>query len=230
MSRILQREIDKLKKTVLSLGTRVEETVRRAVNAIDRRDIALAQHVIEHDEDIDHAEIEVEEECLKILALHQPVAVDLRFVVSCMKINNDLERIGDRAASIAECGLALARSVRVDIPFDFVGMADKVQNMLKLSIDALVNFDDDLARSVCAMDDDVDAIHRGMYNLVKDAIRDQPSGLDGFVRLLTVSRHLERIADHATNIAEDVLYMLSGEIVRHGHGRLSRDDGEHPAD
>jgi len=224
--RIFQREIDRLKKTVLSLSARVEETVRRAVNAIDRRDVALAQHVIEHDADIDNAEIEIEEECLKILALHQPVAVDLRFVVSCLKINNDLERIGDRAASIAECALALARTVRVDIPFDFIGMADKVQTMLKLSIDALVNFDPDLARSVCAMDDDVDAIHREMYDLVKDAIRDQPSGLDGFVRFLTVSRHLERIADHATNIAEDVLYMLSGEIVRHGPGRLPGNGGE----
>jgi phosphate transport system protein len=219
MSRILQREVDKLRKTLLSLGTRVEETVRRAVNAIDRRDVALAQHVIEHDVDIDESEIEVEEECLKILALHQPVAVDLRFVVSCLKINNDLERIGDRAARIAESALDLVRNVRVDIPFDFVGMADKVQTMLKLSIDALVNFDPDVARSVCAMDDEVDAIHREMYDLVKDAIRAQPSGLDGFVRLLAVSRHLERIADHATNIAEDVLYMLSGEIVRHGAAR-----------
>jgi phosphate transport system protein len=196
------------------------------VNSIDRRDVALAREVIDSDTEIDHTEISVEEECLKILALHQPVAIDLRFVVSCLKINSDLERIGDLAVNIAERSLFLIRSVRVDIPFDFVGMADKAQSMLKGALDALVNFDPDLARKVCAMDDEVDEINRQMYDLVKDAIRREPESLDSLIHLLSVSRHLERIGDHATNIAEDVIYMLTGEIVRHKSEDYTRKNGQ----
>jgi phosphate transport system protein len=216
MSVHLQREIEKLKRSLLALSARVEENLRRAVHAIDRHDVELARRVIDADIEIDHAEIDVEEECLKILALHQPVAIDLRLVIACLKINNDLERVGDLAVNIAERALFLADLPRVNAPFDFPTMADKAQAMVRNSLDALIHLDAALARSVCAADDEVDAINRQMYEQVQDGIRRQPQALNSLIHLLCVSRHLERIADHATNIAEDVIYMLKGEITRHG--------------
>ena len=217
MSRHLQREIDKLSKMLFGLSAQVEESVRTAVRSVERRDAALAAEVIQKDRTVDQIEVEVEEECLKILALHQPVAIDLRLVIAILKINNDLERIGDLAVNIAERAEFLAEHEKVDIPFDFAGMTEKAQAMLKKSLDALVRMDAKLAREVCASDDEVDDINRQMYDKVKNGIRQNPADMDSLIHLLGVSRHLERIADHATNIAEDVLYMLEGEITRHGH-------------
>ena len=171
--------------------------------------------MIDRDAEIDQFEVDVEEEGLKILALHQPVAIDLRFIIAVIKINNDLERIGDLAVNIAERTLLLASQPPVAIAFDFNGLSAKAQTMLKKSLDALVNLDAGLARQVCAMDDDVDAINRNMYEQVRDAIRRHPEHTDAMIAHLTVSRCLERIADHATNIAEDVIYMTRGDIVRH---------------
>jgi len=215
MSIHMQREIEKLNKMLFALSAQVEESVRKSVRAVERRDAALAREVIHNDAVVDETEVEVEEECLKILALYQPVAVDLRLVVAILKINNDLERIGDLAVNIAERAEFLAQHEKVDIPFDFAGMNEKAQAMLKKSLDALVRMDGVLAREVCASDDEVDAINRQMYDQVKQGIREHPESMDSLVHLLGVSRHLERIADHATNIAEDVLYMLEGEIARH---------------
>lgn len=157
----------------------------------------------------------VEEDCLKILALHQPVAIDLRYIISVLKINNDLERTGDLAVNIAERAAFLATQERLEIPFDFSGMAEKAQSMLKRSLDALVKMDADLAREVCASGDEVDAINRDMYIQVQEGIRKHPKRLECLVHILSVSRHLERVADLATNIAEDVIYVIKGEIVRH---------------
>ncbi len=217
MSKHLEREIERLKKHILSLGAVVEESVQRAVRAISERDGTLAQRVIEEDVSTDQMEVEVEEECLKILALHQPVAIDLRFIVAVLKINNDLERIGDLAVNIAERAAFLASRNHDGLVtlFDFEEMAAKTQAMLKLSLDALVNVDADLARDVCAADDEVDAMNRQMYHQVEDAIRAHPEQMDALIHMLSISRHLERIADHATNIAEDVIYMIEGVIVRH---------------
>jgi phosphate transport system protein len=217
MSKHLEREIERLKKHILSLGAVVEESVQRAVRAISERDGTLAQRVIEEDVSTDQMEVEVEEECLKILALHQPVAIDLRFIVAVLKINNDLERIGDLAVNIAERAAFLASRNHDGLVtlFDFEEMAAKTQAMLKLSLDALVNVDAGLARYVCAADDEVDAMNRQMYHQVEDAIRAHPEQMDALIHMLSISRHLERIADHATNIAEDVIYMIEGVIVRH---------------
>ena len=215
MSTHLRRELDRLKKQMLSLSALVEEDVRNAVLALERRDERLAQKVIDSDLEVDHAEVDLEEECLKILALHQPVAIDLRFIVAALKINNDLERIGDLAVNIAERAQYLATHDRVDWPFDFAGMAERAQTMVKQSLDALVTMDANLARDVCAADDEVDAMNREVYLQVQEAIRRNPEQMAALVHLLSVSRHLERIADHATNIAEDVIYMTRGEIVRH---------------
>ncbi len=215
MSVHLIKEIDKLKKMILSLSAMVEETVQRAVKALDTRDAVLAQRIIDHDYEIDRNEVDVEEECLKILALHQPVAIDLRLIIAVLKINNDLERIGDLAVNIAERAVFLATQERTPMWFNFVQMGEKAQAMLRQSLDSLVNLDAGLAREVCMADDAVDAMNREAFLMVQEAIRHHPERMEALIHLLSVSRHLERIADHATNIAEDVIYMCEGQIVRH---------------
>jgi phosphate transport system protein len=215
MAKHLQREIENLKKKILNLSARVEAAVHDSTEAIEERDGDLAQRVIDNDIEIDQQEVEVEEECLKILALYQPVAIDLRFIIAVLKINSDLERIGDLAVNIAERAVFLATQPKPDISFDFVGMAQEAQSMLKKSLDALVNMSIELAQEVCASDDTIDAMNRQMYLKVQDSILAHPEQIASLIHLLSVSRHLERIADHATNIAEDVIYMSEGQIVRH---------------
>jgi phosphate transport system protein len=219
MSEHLQKEIDGLKKRTLSLSTLVEENVSRAVRAFSEKNGKLAQRVIDMDVVIDTLEIEVEEECLKILALHQPVAVDLRFIVAVLKMNADFERIGDLAVNIAERALALLRLPATDLFEQVDEIITKVRDMLRNSLDSLVNLDESLARTVCAADDEVDAFYRDIYNKIKRKILESPTDetVDDMLQLLSISRHLERIADHATNIAEDVIYMIEGIIYRHHH-------------
>ncbi|MBT6716503.1 MAG: phosphate signaling complex protein PhoU, partial [Nitrospina sp.] len=166
--------------------------------------------------EIDQREVYVEEECLKILALHQPVANDLRLIIAILKINNDLERIADLSVNIAERAVYLSTQARVELPFDLQDMAQKVRSMLKRSLDSLVNRDDKLARQVCEDDDAVDDLNREMYGCVERAIKKDPDNLNSYIQLLSASRYLERMADHATNIAEDVIYLVTGEIIRHG--------------
>jgi phosphate transport system protein len=216
MSMHLHRAIDALKKQILELSALVESCVYKALKAVETSNLALAQEVIKTDSAIDLAEVEVEEECLKILALHQPVATDLRFIVAVLKINNDLERIGDLAVNIASRATALSKITTPPLAYiDFQDVQAKVQQMLRHSLEALVNLDENLARSVCAADDSVDEVNRSVHKQVLKNIREHPSDADRFILLLSVSRNLERIADHATNIAEDVVYMIRGEIVRH---------------
>lgn len=215
MARHLQREIENLKKKIINLGARVEMAVHEAIRSIDERDAGLAQKIIDEDIQIDQTEVEVEEECLKILALHQPVAIDLRFIVAVLKINNDLERIGDLAVNIAERSAFLTSQPEVHFRFDFTDMSEKTENMLKSSLDALVNMSSELAHQVCLADDMVDNMNRQMYLEIQDNIQKHPDQMISLIHLLSVSRHLERIADHATNIAEDVIYMIEGQIVRH---------------
>lgn len=211
----LQTAIENLKKKILSLSAVVEENFQDSVKSISSRDYELAQKVIEKDVEIDTLEVELEEECLKILALHQPVAIDLRFIIAVLKINNDLERIGDEAVNIAERGAFLATRGPVGIEFSFDEMSRKVQFMLQRSLDALVHLDPEIARKVCALDDEVDEMNHGFFVKVKEAIRKDLTNIDSLVHILGISRHLERIADHATNIAEDVIYMIEGIIARH---------------
>ncbi len=216
MSLHLQRQVNTLKKAILGLGTLVEEKVADAIRAIESRDTAMANRVVESDDEVDRMELEVEEECLHTLALHQPVAFDLRYVIAVLKINNDLERIGDLAVNIAEQAVFLANDMPLDdIPFDLPGMAVNVRRMLKQSLDALVNIDPELAQRVRESDDQVDAIHREMYLAIESGIRENPHRLEQYIHLLNVSRNLERIADHTVNIAEDVIYMARGEVLRH---------------
>jgi phosphate transport system protein len=212
----LERQIEKVKKQLLSLGTAVEENLHDAIKAIQERDVELADKVIRSDRQVDEQEIDVEEECLHTLALHQPVAHDLRFLVSVLKINSDLERIGDLAVHVAEQARFLAHEGRVERwPYDLRGMSQKVEWMLRSSLDALVNVDSEEASRVREVDDEVDEIHRGMYDKVTEHMRAHPEQLDQMIHLLNISRQLERTADHACNIAKDVLYLAGGEIVRH---------------
>lgn len=211
----LEKAINELKRLILHLGTDVEESVRLAVQSLTERKLEQAKQVIDADYEIDQREVFVEEECLKILALHQPVANDLRLIIAILKINNDLERIGDLSVNIAERAVYLSNKARVELPFDLQNMGEKVRIMLKQSLDALVNRDGKLARQVCEADDEVDDLNREMYGCVETAIKKDPDNLNSYIQLLSASRYLERMADHATNIAEDVIYLVTGEIIRH---------------
>jgi phosphate transport system protein len=217
MARNLIRELDKIKKKILSLGALVEERVRMTAKAVDERDAALADKIIETDWEIDEMEVDIEEECLKILALHQPVAVDLRFIVSTIKINSDLERIGDQAVNIAQRVVIIAKRPEMNFVFDYEPMCEKAEEMLRMSLDALVNLDVDLALKVITLDDEVDAMKTQAYDRIKEAIKKTPDRVGYLINLLLISRHIERLADHATNIAEEVVYLIEGEIVRHSN-------------
>ena len=211
------RELDKIKKMILSLGALVEQRVHQVKQAVEDRDIAIAKEIIQLDHEIDQMEVDIEEECLKIIALHQPVATDLRFLIAVIKINNDLERIGDQVVNIAQRIVSIAKVPVPPYHFDYVDMAEKAEAMLRMSLDSLVNQDLDDAIRVLHLDDEVDAIKDEVYDLVKKAISDGITDDIGYmINLLLISRHIERMADHATNIAEEVIYMIEGEIVRHG--------------
>jgi phosphate transport system protein len=215
MARHFQKELEKVKKMILSLGAMVEERVRQSWKAIETIDPAIARQIVKTDHEIDEMEVEIEEECLKIMALHQPVAIDLRFLIAVIKINNDLERIADEAVNIAERITTLDKYRTEKFFFDYGPMAAEVEEMLKLSLDALVNMDVDLAFKVVTMDDEVDDIHRQAYGLIREEMSGHPEQIIFLMNYYLISRHLERIADHATNIAEEVIYLIEGEIVRH---------------
>jgi phosphate transport system protein len=215
MAQRLQRELNELKKKLLKLSAIAEEVVILAVKSIAERDAGLAARIIDGDIEIDHMEVNLEEDCLKLLALYQPVAIDLRFIVAALKINNDLERIGDLAVNIAERTVFLATQEKVDFPFDFQAMAETVKKMVRKSLDAFVKMDEDLAHEVLIVEKGMDLLHRDMYGKIEAVIRTNPAQIQTYISLLGVSRNLERIADHATNIAEDVIYLIEGKIVRH---------------
>jgi len=212
-----QRELDTIKKMILSLGALVEQRVHRIKQAIEDRDVDLAKEIVHLDHEIDEMEVEIEEACLKIIALHQPVAADLRFLVAVIKINNDLERIGDQVVNIAQRVVRIAKRPVEPYHFDYSVMAEKAEAMLRMSLDSLVNQDLDQAIKVLHLDDEVDNIKDQAYDRIKQAMANGLTEDIGYmINLLLISRHLERLADHATNIAEEVVYMIEGEIVRHG--------------
>ena len=217
MMRHLQRESDRLKRKILALGALVEESLRLAFQAIEQRDAAKARRVIATDLLIDQNEVEIEEECLKILALYQPVAGDLRFVAAVIKINSELERIGDLAENIARRALDLLDEYPVPAPPTVAVMADRASTILEHALDALVRQDAVMARDVMVADREIDALYGQLLEELKIILRGDPEHLDAIVLLFNVARYLERLADHATNIAEDVLYMVEGEIQRHVH-------------
>jgi phosphate transport system protein len=210
-------QLEKLRKNFLDLGLIVEDRVRKACSAFKGNDMTDVEMVIKSDYEIDEMEIEIEEECLKILALYQPVAKDLRFIVALIKINSELERIGDYAVQIAQKVKFFCEHGCQEFPMDYAPMSEKVLVMLKMSLDALVHNNLELAHRIFILDDEVDALRNGAYDTIKDRLRKQPERAGCFLNYYLIARHLERIADRATNIAEEVIYMVGGDIVRGGH-------------
>jgi len=216
MSLHLQRDLDKLKKEVLKLGNLVETAINNAILALNNREASYVDEVFKHEEIINEMEVKIEEDCLKILALHQPVAVDLRFIVVVLKVNNDLERMGDFATNIAKRARELMQVEPLPTLPEFVNdLPDLVRTMVRKSLDALVKLDIDLANEVMDMDDSVDQINRDMYSAMKQEITKNPENAEKAVNLLSCSRYMERIADLSTNIAEDVIFMVEGKVIRH---------------
>jgi len=216
MSLHLQRDLEALKKEVLQLGNLVESAINTAILALNNRETDLAAKVMQYEEEINDKEVHIEEECLKILALHQPVAVDLRFIVVVLKVNNDLERMGDVAKNIAKRAIFLASQPPLPIFHEFaVELPVMVRSMVRKSLDALVTLDVELAKNVIRMDDRVDEINQSMYAEVQRIISEDVTKAEVAVNLLSTSRYMERIADLSTNIAEDVLFMVEGRVYRH---------------
>jgi phosphate transport system protein len=222
----LRRKIEKLNSQLLTLGAQVEESVHLAVKAIERRDAQMAAKVIDGDMEIDRKEVDLEEECLEILALHQPVAIDLRHIIAVLKINKDLERAGDLAVNIAETAIDISGRLKLTVPKDYFVMAQQTQSMLKKSLDAFVNMSVEAAYEVLAEDDEVDHKKHTLHKQFEGRLLEEPGLIQPLIHLFLVSRHLERIADLATNIAEEVIYMVTGEIIRHGRKTLDSAEGD----
>lgn len=215
MAKHLQRDLDNLQRDLFALAASVEEAIHKAIRALQDRDADLAHQVIAGDNQIDLEENHVEEESLKILALHQPVAVDLRRIAAAVKVNSELERMGDLAEDIAERAVHLAELPPIPIPEKLQRMTDLTTSMVHESLDAFVNLDTRLARRVCRLDDEVDRYNEAIIAELISMMRASPDMVEPGLSMFSAVRHLERIADHATNIAEDVIYLVEGEIVRH---------------
>lgn len=215
MAKHLEKELERLKKLIYSLSAKVDENLELAVKSFQSSDIELAQKVMRDDSLVDDLEIEVEEECLKALALYQPVAIDLRFIIAVMKMTSDLERIGDLAADIAKNGILINQSAKPKIPLDLHQMTYLVKSIVRKSLDSLINIDSYLAREVITDDLAIDAMKSEMKDEIVAALRREPEHAESLITLLAITHRLERIGDHASNIAEDVIYMVEAEIVRH---------------
>lgn len=213
MSKHLERDLENLQRKIVSMAGLVEDSIYKAVQALLEHDHGAAKETIEGDNAIDFKENEVVDECLKILALHQPVAKDLRKIATVFMIAADLERMADLAADIAERSISLP--VSHSIPEKLRRMTDHATTLVHQSLDAFVKSDSDLARRVIRMDDEVDRYHADIINDLRAEMKKSPDMIDPCLSLFSAVRHLERIADHATNIAEDVVYQVEGEVVRH---------------
>jgi len=211
----LRRDLDKLKRKMLSFGAAVEENAQLSIKALRDFDTAIAQRVIDRDDEINRDEVEIEEECLKILALHQPVAVDLRFVVTVLKVNSDLERIADFSVNVSKRVRTLAKHPKVVLPRELMQIAEKAVGMVNAALDTLVDQDAVRARGVCAADDAVDDLQRKLYDIILEEIRKDPENAAQWMQVFSMVRYFERMGDYATNIAEDVIYLVEGEVIRH---------------
>ena len=215
MSSHLERDLAHLKQQVLAMGGLVEQSLEQACASLTRRDETCAHKAVKVDEEIDRMQLDLDDFCLKILALHQPVAGDLRFVTSAMKIVNDLERIGDLAGNIAERAQELLHLSALDEPLDLEEMMRVTNEMLRGALDAFVARDPDLAREVCQRDDTVDTLNRRHFGKLMARMKRDPDSVERAVSLLSVSRNVERIADLATNVAEDVVFLVEAVDIRH---------------
>ncbi|HEX9478638.1 MAG TPA: phosphate signaling complex protein PhoU [Methylomirabilota bacterium] len=215
MTRHFHEELEALKQTLLAMGGLVEDQIRRVMRALLERDDVMAQEVIERDRQVNTYDVEVDEQCVSLLALHQPAAGDLRFITTAMKIVTDLERIGDQAVNIAQRVLELNREPQLKPYIDLPRMAEKAQRMVKESLDAFVARDTALARQVCGKDAEVDALKEQIFRELLTFMMEDPRTIPRAIRVILISRFMERVADHATNIAEMVVYLVEGKMVRH---------------
>jgi phosphate transport system protein len=215
MQRHFHEELEALKQTLLAMGGLVEDQIRRVMRALVERDDAVAQEVIERDRQVNAYDVEVDEQCVSLLALHQPAAGDLRFITTAMKIVTDLERIGDQAVNIAQRVLELNREPQLKPYIDLPRMAERAQRMVKESLDAFVARDTALARQVCGEDAEVDALKEQIFRELLTFMMEDPRTIPRAIRVILISRFMERVADHATNIAEMVVYLVEGKMVRH---------------
>ena len=210
-----QRELQDLKENLLKMATMVEEAIRDAVQSLVKRDSDLARKTFEFEDRINKMELTIDEMCLKLLALRQPMATDLRFITSAMKIITDLERMGDQAVNISERAIFLNQEPQIKPYIDIPRMAEIAQSMVKDVLDAFVNRDPKLARSVCARDDVVDGLNDQVVRELVTYMLSDPKTITRAVHLTIVAHCLERIADHATNIAEDVIFMVDALVIKH---------------
>src|SRR5579884_1273528 len=215
MAKHLQRDLDDLQRDLLALAGLVEGAIYKSIQALQERDVRLAREVIAGDNQIDNEENHIDEECLKMLALHQPVASDLRRIASALMINTDLERMADLAEEIAERAIHLAKPPLFPVPDKLQRMTDLTTMMVRQSLDSFVNLSVKQASSVMRMDDEVDRYNAELIEEIEEAMKKSPELISAGLSMFSVVRHLERIADHATNVAEDVVYLVEGEIVRH---------------
>ena len=215
MQRHFHEELEALKQTLLAMGGLVEDQIRRGMTALLERDSDLAQEVIDRDRQVNAYDVEVDEKCVELLALHQPTAGDLRFITTAMKIVTDLERIGDQAVNIGQRTLELNLEPQLKPYIDLPRMAERAQRMVKESLDAFVARDTALARRVCAADEEVDALKEQIFRELLTFMMADARTIPRSIRLILISRFLERVADHATNIAEMVIYMVDSKMVRH---------------
>ena len=215
MQRHFHEELGALKQTLLAMGGLVEDQIRRVMRALVERDDAQARDVIDRDREVNAYENEIDEKCVELLALHQPAAGDLRFLTTAMKIVTDLERIGDQAVNIAQRVLELNREPQLKPYIDLPRMAERAQRMVKESLDAFVARDTALARQVCGEDAEVDALKEQIFRELLTFMMEDPRTIPRAIRVILISRFMERVADHATNIAEMVVYLVEGKMVRH---------------
>ena len=215
MQRHFHEELDGLKQTLLAMGALVEDQIRLTMRALVDRDDKLAERVIERDREVNAYDVEVDEKCVELLALHQPAAGDLRFLTTAMKIVTDLERIGDQAVNIAQRARELNLEPQLKPYIDLPRMAELAQAMVKESLDAFVARDTALARRVCGEDAAVDDLNHQIFRELLTFMMEDPKTIPRAIRLILISRFLERVADHATNIAEMVIFMVDSKMVRH---------------
>lgn len=211
----LQRDLDSLKKDIVHLGSLVQNSTQSVVEFLGTKSEQQLQDVLEYEDRINELEVDIEEHCLKVLALHQPVAIDLRFIIVIMKVNNDLERMGDQAVNISHRVKSLIDGPELPISLPIDEMTNAVQRMVSLSLEALVSQDPAIARKVVDMDDIVDDLNAQTYDLIRETIQANPSLVNSAMSMATISSNLERIGDLCTNIAEEVIFMVEGQVIRH---------------
>jgi len=215
MAKHLQLELEKIKNKVLSLGTVVEDRFRLAASILPKRDVVTADYIIKSNQEVYDTKFEIEEDCLKVLALHQPVAGDLRYLIGLFKINIELERISNEVVNIAHCLKDLAENKPCDYIFDYASISEKVRSMLKMSLDAFVQIDSKMAYSVRVLEAEVKAFDRNARKQLNQSVHENPELSDTYVNMFLISRYIDRVADKSINISEEAIFRADGEIVRH---------------